>query len=187
MNHDERNSLGFEGDSFIRDEIRRLVRRFNVELIIETGTYHGYTTKRLLEICPNVITIELNTLYLQLASRNLRGTSAKLVHGDSALVLKDHIPNHNRVLFYLDAHWEDNWPLLSELSAIQGIKPVIVIHDFKVPGRDFGFDSYKGQALDFEYIRPHIEAIYGAKGYDYHYNTEAEGAKQGVIYIYAAN
>lgn len=91
-------------------------------------------------------------------------------------------------LIFLDAHWYKN-PLLSELHAIatHGIKPVIAIHDFKVPDHpELGYDVYAKQNItyDFAYIKESIENIYGKDGYEYHYNSEATGDKRGCIFIY---
>jgi len=91
-----------------------------------------------------------------------------------------------RILFFLDAHWDDYCPLLDELKLIadNNLEPVIAIHDFKVPDCPLlGFDSYKGQDYDFDWIKPSIEKIY-PDGYVVEYNNEAEGAKRGVIFIY---
>ena len=90
------------------------------------------------------------------------------------------------ILLYLDAHWFNSWPIIDELNqiAILGIKPIIVIHDFFVPKcPNLGYDTYKGQKLDFQYIKPSIEKIYGISGYKYYYNSKAGGANRGVIYI----
>ena len=48
-------------------------------------------------------------------------------------------------LFFLDAHWENYWPLPEEIEYISetGRKAVIVVDDFEVPGRTaFGYDDY---------------------------------------------
>ena len=90
------------------------------------------------------------------------------------------------VLLFLDAHWESHNPLLEELQIIKdkGMKPVIAIHDFFVPEHpELGFDSYAGQDYNWEWIASSIESIYGADGYKYFYNSEAEGMKRGVVFI----
>jgi hypothetical protein len=88
------------------------------------------------------------------------------------------------ILFYLDAHWESHLPLLDELKhiAASGVNAVIAIHDFYVPNSGFGFDTYHGQKLDFQFIEPYLSAIY-PNGYNYFYNTVAEGHKRGLIFI----
>jgi len=96
------------------------------------------------------------------------------------------IPSLERPLFfYLDAHWEKYWPLLDELQVIadNGVQPIIVIHDFFVPGSNLGFDKYDGQRLDFEYIEPSLQKIYG-NNFTYEYNRYATGARRGIIYVF---
>ena len=189
----DENAKGYEGDSFIHGEIKQLCEKFAVEIIIETGTFRGATTKRLAELAKRVYTIESNKEYADFARKNLQEIeNAVLQFGNSAKELPfllDNFSPKTSYLFFLDAHWHDYCPLLDELKAIsdRNIKPVIFIHDFKVPGRpDLGFDSYNGQDFEFSYIKEAIEAIYG-DNYDYHYNDEADGAKRGVIYIYPIN
>lgn len=184
----DRNALGYEGDEFVHHEIKKLVDKFKVDFIIETGTFLGATTKRLSEFC-KVETFEVVAENYNKSVVNCKGfDSIKLNLKDSVNGLKDLIPlkKDKSILFFLDAHWWDACPLLDELKVIaeNGIKPVIVIHDWKVPNRpDLGFDSYKGQDFTFEWIEQSIKKIYG-KDFSYHYNNEASGAKRGLIYIY---
>lgn len=187
----DQNAKGYEGDTFIHKELKALCEKFNIETIIETGTYRGATTKRLSQLSKKVFSIENQKENYDYAAEILyQCGNITLYFGDSGkelgVILDKHYIKSN-VLFFLDAHWYDYCPLLDELRAIydRNITPVIFIHDFKVPERpDLGFDSYKGQDFEFSYIKNAIEAIYGADGYDFRYNTEADGAKRGCIYIY---
>jgi hypothetical protein len=89
--------------------------------------------------------------------------------------------------FFLDAHWNDHCPLLEELDAIAaaGIKPCIVIHDFQVPGTDFGFDRFpdSGYPFNLDAIAPRLDAIYGVGKWKRNYPTQVEGARRGWISI----
>lgn len=190
----ERNLKGFEGDSFIKAEIQKLIDKFEITRIIETGTYLGGTTRQFAQMVKTVTTIELNDEHFNKASENLKECKNVFIHkGSSPEFLKAFLAGKfasgidDNLLFFLDAHWGNYCPLLDELKIIAEfkLKPVIVIHDFKVPNRpDLGFDSYNGQDLDYNYIHASLMAIYGEKDFNFHYNTEAEGAKRGVIYIY---
>jgi predicted O-methyltransferase YrrM len=185
----ERNAKGFEGDNYIALEIKKLVEQFGIELIIETGTYLGNTTKRLAEFAP-VYSVELDPANYHKALQNVKGLPVTLSCGDSVDFLQKQLSDlkDNRLLFFLDAHWGQHCPLIDELKAIaeHQVNPVIVIHDFKAPGRsDLGYDTYHGQALEFAWIKDSLEAIY-KNNYRYHYNTKTEGARRGVIYIYPA-
>lgn len=192
--YEQRNALGFEGDNFIAEEIKSLVGKFKINSIIETGTYLGFTTIRLAEYAP-VNTFEVNQDYYLKALQTIDNNNKKNInawYSDSAQgvdsLLKKQDKSH-KPLFFLDAHWGDVCPLKAELLAIakNKVKPVIVIHDWKVPNEPtLGFDSYKGQAFTYEWIKPELDSIFGLDGYDYHYNSDkmSSGAKRGVIYVY---
>lgn len=96
--------------------------------------------------------------------------------------------NGHRHLFFLDAHWGPNCPLLDELDTIAtaNVKPCIVIHDFQVPGTDFGFDRFPDSGYPFclEAIAPHLDKIYGTGGWGHRFPTVVEGAKRGWISIF---
>jgi hypothetical protein len=105
---------------------------------------------------------------------------------DSVEFLKALPPKENAI-FFLDAHWGDFCPLLSELEVIAKYNfPIIAIHDFKVPNEPtLGYDSINGQAFEYEWIKPSLDAIYGEGGYDYYYNSNEKSTeiKRGIIYI----
>jgi hypothetical protein len=191
------NALGYEGDVFIHAELKKLNKRFNFYYAFETGTFRGATTQFLCMVAHYVHTIEIDNENFAVAEQFHRESKLFRVFnnlGNSPDVLNEILSRPSQpewkdlsLLFYLDAHWENHCPLLDELQVIADhkLKPVIVIHDFKVPEHpEFGYDSYNGQDFDFAWIQPSIERIYGVDGYDYHYNLVAIGAKRGVIYIY---
>jgi cephalosporin hydroxylase len=186
---------GFNGDTFIKIELDKLCRKFNVKTIVETGTFHGGTTLEFCSLVDKVFTIEINETYYNNANaefikHKLPITSIK---GTSPVEMEKIIKNvygkfEKPALFYLDAHWHKYNPLLDELGVISRNKLnncLIAIHDFKVPDKDFGFDKFSdGSEYTFEFIKKSIERIYGVDGYSYHYNEQADGAKRGIIFIY---
>lgn len=177
--------LPFNGDTFIEAEFIKLRDRFSITTAIETGTCLGYTTLWLARNFEKVYTIELNKQYCDLArAKFLQYPNITSIHGNSEDVLR-HLKIEGNAMFFLDAHWGNNCPLLGELHAIQrmGIKPVIAIHDFYTGDNELGYDSYKGQPFTFEWIYKSMVSIYGSK-WMHHYNTEATGARRGIIYIY---
>jgi hypothetical protein len=191
MNNIEQNRLGFEGDTFAFEKFRNLVSEHKIDCIIETGTFLGSTTKKFADMVPEVHTIEVNESNYNKAKEYLVGIVNIHKHfGNSADVLvnilSNEVPLDKNILFFLDAHWEQYNPLLDELKVIAefGLRPVISIHDFKVPGHpELGFDTYKDIVYEFDWIKPSIENIYGPDGYNVEYNSEATGAKRGLIYI----
>jgi len=183
---------GFNGDENINETIKELCARHKVNVIFETGTRYGNTTKRLAAHAVT-ITCELDKLNFEIAKQNLinKETGKEIAicfNCDSIALLNTNLTmqRNKSVLLYLDAHGPQGTPLLGELQAVidSGIKPVIIIHDFVNPERpEFGFDTYNGQPYTFEWIKPYIDKIYGVENYAISYNGVAAGAMRGVIYI----
>lgn len=178
----------FNGDIWAIEKVRELIDKYNLKGCIETGTCFGSSTQLFAELFDRVTTIENNRVYHSIAKNRLwRLKNVQFVKGDSAQVLLRETEGFkDNTLFFLDAHWEKSCPLIDELIQIANskLRPVIMIHDFKVPGRDdLGFDSYNKQEFTFEWIKKHIDRIFGVNGYHIEYNDRAEGAKRGIIYI----
>ncbi|OLE96985.1 MAG: hypothetical protein AUG75_13605 [Cyanobacteria bacterium 13_1_20CM_4_61_6] len=96
---------------------------------VETGTYRGWSARRLARVFPRVVTIELSPQLHQTAMKTLRDLpNVECRLGRSV----DHLSElaHERVptLYWLDAHWSplfeasageaDQCPVLDELKAI---------------------------------------------------------------------
>ena len=184
--------INIEDDFIAGKEVEDLVKRFDIKLIIETGTYHARTALMFSNLA-QVWSVEINPENFAVAKKNVDDSQTvnkvSLFQDNSVDFLNSFLKpgkiQGRNVLFFLDAHWYDYCPLLDELKVIakSKMKPVIVIHDFMVPGTDFGYDSYDGKPFSFELIQSSLEQIYGIK-YGYYYNTVAEGARRGLIYIY---
>jgi predicted O-methyltransferase YrrM len=182
------NSNGFEGDSFLRSEFEKVISENKIDVVVETGTFLGNTTKALASMAKEVHTVEVNRDNYLRAISNCNGIeNIKFYLGSSEKTLPyiiDKIEKKSNILFFLDAHWNEYNPLLDELKVIKdkGLKPCIIIHDFKVPNTNFGYDSYKGQDYSIEWIESSIKDIYG-EDLTYRYNTQCDGARRGVIFI----
>lgn len=167
-----------------------LKQKLNLTKFLETGTYHGGTSKIISNYFDKIITIENDKSNYEIAKLNLNDTkNCDLYIGNSPEIMDKVIDvGDDSIFFFLDAHWEEYWPLIDELKVIKNknLKPVIAIHDFYVPGIDgnakFGFDSYYNQPLNFDYIKNSIENIYG-NDYEIQYSTSST-TNSGVIYIY---
>lgn len=213
MNLDDylkQNDKGFEGDSFLKAKFEEVCKNYDIDTIIETGTYRGATTVQLAKMCNNVHTIEINEANFNEAKKRIDACEDKLkirqIFGSSEDVLDYLVPcigedleqctvlykKLYRIFFFLDAHWGDYNPLLDELKILAqlNIKPVIAIHDFYNPNHpDYGFDTYEDGKLiyDYAYIEKSLEVLYNGKlneAFTIEYNGESEGAKRGVIFIY---
>lgn len=100
-----------------------------------------------------------------------------MIKGSSEVVLDDVLNGglgfdvNKNLLFYLDAHWEEYWPLLDELKTIKKYNlsdSKIIIHDFYVPGFSERVINDEGEEifiwgydrnLDFDYVKESLFAI----------------------------
>ena len=142
--------------------MQSLVQVLKPTAIIETGTYLGRTTQWFAEHYDGPIyTIEADAeLFAWTAPRLNASSQITALLGDSRIALArwatdDTVPK-DRVLFYLDAHWNSDLPLKEEVSTITGAwrDSAIVIDDFRVP-HDWGyrFDDYgPGRALTLSHL-----------------------------------
>jgi len=184
----------FEGDTYIASTIAAFVRARGVRSVVETGTCTGKSTAALAMMDVKVHSIEIDKGYFDKAKEHLQGFDNVGLHqGNSPDVMRMLLPRLPRpILFYLDAHWHNYWPLRDELRSIAVSGPditplddsIIVIHDFKNPHvPTLGYDTYDGRDLDWKHVEDIIEEIYPS-GYAYKHNTQAHGARRGVVYIY---
>ena len=175
----------FNVDRFLVERVQRFHAQHRFVCAVETGTSKGDTTVGLAKLFPRVFTIEVNpTVFGETKPRFQCYPNVTAILGNSAEVLEQILPQLTYPLFvYLDAHWESYWPLRDELSLLLAIKQpkLIMIHDFQVPGRAFGFDSYGGQACSLDYIAdllPHDECRYS-----FNHLTAPQSADRGVLFI----
>ena len=197
----DRNMKGFEGDFIMLEKCKSIVTDNKIDTIIETGTFLAGTTRVMSDWAKNIYTIEINKPNYDKAKTNLVGfDNVNLIFGNSAqeldklmsqqFVKRTEKFNGRKIpkvfFFFFFLFWDYN-PLLDELKVISKyeVSPFIAIHDFKVPNHpELGFDSYKGQDYDFDWIKKSVELVYGTE-YKVEYNSEAEGAKRGIIYLSA--
>ena len=106
------------------------------------------------------------------------------LQGDSPKVLVDLVGKFSYpLLAILDAHWGEEWPLRDELKILLSVRQpkVIMIHDCKVPGRDFGYDRYGGHECSLDYIAdllPHDECKY-----TFNSHVAPQSERRGVLFI----
>lgn len=136
----------FNGDAIEQELVKLLVPVMGIDHIIETGTFLGHTTTFLARSFPSlpIETVEIDEKFVARARRNLGAChNVTIHHADSAVLLSDRAGSYaaGNPLFYLDAHWDPELPLASELAAIMALaRAALIIDDFKVPGRpDYAF------------------------------------------------
>jgi predicted O-methyltransferase YrrM len=183
----EPTGLAFAGDGLLEKEIRRLIRQFNIQSAVETGTNQGVTARALAAMVPQVYTIEkYDATFAEARWRLMDVHNVQVYFGASPNVLPTLLPHVQRpTLYYLDAHWDGNYPLPQEVEIIAALdpQPIIVIHDMEVPGHpEFHADPQPdGSPYDYEWVRPFLEMI--QMPWRYYYNEEAEGLQVGVLFI----
>lgn len=180
----------WNGDGYLAGEALRLRDTHELSIAIETGTCLGVTCSWLVDRFGRVVTCELMERFANLAQQLLRGKAlVKIEIGQSHETIKRHA--YDDALYFLDAHGisgtgKEYCPLLDELDAIAAakVKPCILIHDFQVPGTDFGFDKMPdGRPFNMELVKPFLDRIYGDGKWKHNYPTQVEGARRGWVSI----
>jgi hypothetical protein len=179
----------FNGDHFIEKKFLELRDKFGIKTIVETGTCLGSSTIFFAKNFEKVVTIESNIEYQSIAIARCQKEgidNVEFLLGDSSKILSDSLVKlgSETVMFFLDAHWGNNCPLLAELDQIEKseVMPVIAIHDFYTGDERLGFDSIHGQRFEYEWILPVVSTI-GIFNAEYNTFAQSAGAKRGIIYL----
>jgi hypothetical protein len=177
----------FNGQTERTEIIGELVQGFEPRACIETGTFYGFTAARLAEFGVPVYTIERDPGLRAVSRFRLlrRKGSVRVLGGDSASVLPKLAadPEIRNPFVYLDAHWGDGLPLISEVETVLGAWPdcVIAVDDFLVPhDSEYGYDTYGGQALSLDMLSlpPAVVAAYPSLPAE-----QETGARRGTLYL----
>lgn len=171
---------------------QKIIQVWTPAAIIETGTFRGITTEWLAEITSTPIyTCEKNKRYFLQSQRRLEKLlNVHLALQDSRDFIKqiagiDDI-SQKRVLFYLDAHWEQDLPLREEISIIFDLfkHPCVIVDDFKVPfDSGYSYDDYgKGKVLSLEILEglltPEIQIAFPSTP-----SESDSGARRGAVIL----
>lgn len=141
--------FGFHGDRIFQELIRRLTTSAGATAFVETGTYLGdssLSVHRMNRHLP-IFTCEINKWFFNLARRRLAKLAAINMFNASSTDFLVRLIDSRQIgacpLFFLDAHWYDEWPLLQELELITSRqnRGVIIIDDFLVASQpQFKYD-----------------------------------------------
>lgn len=152
----------FNGQRQRQKMVSELVDKLAIGAIVETGTFRGTTTAFFPTLCSGpVFTIEADKRLYGYSRARLFGLSNVVTMlADSRTGLRrlagEKRLNGRRVLFYLDAHWASDLPLIEEINIVFNnfSDSVVLIDDFKVPhDAGYGFDDFgNGDVLDLDYI-----------------------------------
>ncbi|MEV5887125.1 hypothetical protein AB0L74_31420 [Streptomyces sp. NPDC052020] len=152
----------FNGQHARQQLFRSLLAAVEPYAIFESGSYRGASTRFFWHTSGKpVYTAEKNRNFARYVGRRFRHVpEVKVINRDSREALSllhqgDHLPVSECIVFYLDAHWNEDLPLREEVEFITRTWPssVIVIDDFKVPDDEgYGFDVYGTVELSLEYL-----------------------------------
>ena len=144
-----------------------MARNFQIDIAIETGTWLGTTSIFLAHHFEKVFTAEISSEYFSRAQACFEPYSnITALLGDSAEILHQILPSiaDKPALFYLDAHWYSDWPLLRELGEIALIHKdncLLVIDDFKVPSRpEIPYDATGSDECSLNYIEQKLSEVF---------------------------
>lgn len=125
-------------------ELLKYKNKFNIEVLIETGTCYGGTIDALKSNFKTLISIEISKELFHLAKIKFADFGhIKLYEGDSGVMLPQILQNINeKCLFWLDGHYSGdntgkgdlNTPIFKELEAIynNGKHHIILIDDARL-------------------------------------------------------
>ncbi len=182
-------------DRVFRQRLWEIVVQHEIYTIVETGIDKGMSTAVLATMVQQVFGIDNNAEAIRTAHTNLEIVNTKnavLIYGNSPGVLRALQPSlPDNTLYFLDAHWNDYWPILDEIAAIRKETGVIVMHDFVVPGHPelMGME-HKGKILDYAYVKDALTEW--SPTHRIEYNSKAEVAvdatnadyRRGIAYVF---
>ena len=138
---------------------------FRPTIGIETGTFYGTSTYlfRGIPTIKRTYSIEVNPIFFKIAFarhyQEVESGKLVLINGDSKSEISNILvglnPKTERIVAYLDAHWEGDIPTIEEVKSLMNWRGswVAVIDDFQVPGTDgvgYGYDSYDNKVVNSE-------------------------------------
>ena len=181
----------FNGQSRRLYNFYGLVHKFNPSIGIETGTYFGSSTWLFFGInLKKVHSIEINEKYARIArirhAQQLESKILQIHSGNSADVMHvilSKLPKSERVIAYLDAHWEDYIPTVAEIESLinWGGPWIALIDDFKVEtDLTYDFDKYTTTEIG-------VDLLPNSKDFYIYLPNETSqyesGARRGTAYL----
>lgn len=152
------------GQIYRKKIITKLLNKIKFDSLIETGTEYGFSTIFFSQFVKKIISIEKSKSLHYIAKIRLKNfKNINLVLEDSKnlknILSKININKNEKNFFYLDAHSENDYPLLDELEFIDKNykNSLVVIDDFQIPNDDgYGYDSFNGRKLNINLISKRI-------------------------------
>jgi hypothetical protein len=184
----------FNGQSARRHLVEALIANCRSAAIIETGTFQATTTEYLATTGLPVFTIESDPRNFGFSLRRTwwrRNVNMRLCDSRAGLrsLLDGPLQRHSdrNLLFYLDAHWQDDLPLAEEIDIIFSRCPnaTVLVDDFEVPGDPgYGFDNYgNGNSLNHAYIAEKVRAYALSVFYPSIHSSDDDGLRRGCVVL----
>lgn len=182
-------------DVFFLERLKQVIAERNIQYVVETGLAGGYSTLKFCQLGLHVIGIDIDPAAIEATDKTLIdagiSTDYELHLGNSGEILtKLNLPPAEQTLFFLDAHNGGGgvgyWPLPDEINAVPRGQGILVFHDIKVPGKDFGYDLYfhEGKAQEFEYALVKDVLTAWSPNHRVEYMDKASGSYRGVAIVY---
>lgn len=135
-------------------EIDYLIKKYNIQRIVETGTNMGDTAEYLAKNYPEITIITTETVndFFNFSKKRLKKYSNVFILNESSeKVTLIEGKKNIKTLYYLDAHWGEYWPLSDEIKNIE--TGIICVGDFNIENNLYGYDYYNGIPCDDTLIR----------------------------------
>jgi hypothetical protein len=140
--------------------VRDLFKHMHIDAVVETGTFRGGSTEFFATTFKvPVHSVEIHPGFHAYSVRRLNSLADCHLDLDDSRSFLTRLASdskfHDKVmLFYLDAHWGSDLPLMEEFQIIAGAWKhfVILVDDFRVPDDPgYSFDCYgPGKTLELE-------------------------------------
>jgi hypothetical protein len=185
----------FNGQKFRQKIFFDICFLFDINAIVETGTYKGTTTELFAATSIPVFSTEIEDRNYSYSRMKFlfKKSGANIYNLDSRIFLKkvfEKLDPKKVTFFYLDAHWKEDLPLREEIEIIfsRWEKPIVMIDDFKVPSKEYEYDDYgSNKTLEVEYIKDIISEFNIGCFYPAVDASEETGMKRGSVLLCGKN
>ena len=149
--------------------LKSFLDKFDLHILIETGTYYGDMIEAMKRHVDRVYSIELSEYFYNAAKKRFaRDKHIELIQGDSAIELGKLIERIQQpALFWLDGHYSagltargvKDTPIFEELTYVlnTNVKHVILIDDARCFGTDPAYPSIEELTIFVKRITPDVD------------------------------
>ncbi len=179
-------------DTFLRARLQEVINERGIQLVVETGLNDGQSTVEFSRMAPKVIGIDWDQACIDETHHKMMVAGRmnfELILGNSPDALRSIAGRWwtADAMFFLDAHWDGPSPILEEIREIPRNFGILVFHDIKVPGRDFGYDKVElvdGTEVDLEYDFLQKDLMDWSPMHRLEYMQQANGCYRGACIVY---